>query len=61
MDKNLVLFEDANVGILSIWAIGHGLVSLEVRCRLKVLDIKEEDVPALLDRAINDYLGMIKR
>jgi AcrR family transcriptional regulator len=61
MDKNLVRFEDANVGMLSVWAMGHGLVSLQVRCRLKVLDLAEGDVSALLDRAIEDYLGMIKR
>jgi AcrR family transcriptional regulator len=61
MDKNLVRFEDPNVGMLSIWSMGHGLVSLEVRCRLKVLDLAEGDTAALLDRSIEAYLAIIKR
>lgn len=59
--RGLVRFEDPNVGILSLWSMGHGLVSLEVRCRLKVLDLSEGDIPALLEKAIQTYMDMIKR
>lgn len=61
MEKGLVRFEDARTGMLSIWAMGHGLVSLQVRCRLKVLDMAEGDVPASLDECIETYLRLIKR
>lgn len=61
MVKNLVKFEDPRVAMLSIWSMGHGLVSLQVRCRLKVLDLAEGDIPELLDRSIEAYLGIIKR
>ena len=61
MVKNLVKFEDPRVAVISIWSMGHGLVSLQVRCRLKVLDLAERDIPELLDRSIEAYLGIIKR
>jgi len=61
MVKNLVKFEDPRIAVLSIWSMGHGLVSLQVRCRLKVLDLSEGDIPELLDRSIEAYLGIIKR
>jgi AcrR family transcriptional regulator len=61
MSKNLLRFEDPRIGILSVWSMGHGLVSLEVRCRLKVLEIAEGDVKALLDQSIEDYIRLIKR
>lgn len=61
IQKKLVRFEDPNVGVLSLWSMGHGLVSLDVRCRLKVLDLAEGDIPSLLDKAIQTYMDMIKR
>jgi len=61
MSKNLLRFEDPRIGMLSLWSMGHGLVSLEVRCRLKVLEIAEGDVRALLDQSIEDYIRLIKR
>jgi len=61
MEKNLLRFDDPRVGILSIWSMGHGLVSLQVRCRLKVLEIAEGDVESLLNQSIEDYIRLIKR
>jgi AcrR family transcriptional regulator len=58
--KGLVRMEDPRTGMLSIWAMGHGLVSLQVRCRLRVLEIAEGDVNALIDRSISDFLVLIK-
>ncbi|TDW96114.1 TetR/AcrR family transcriptional regulator [Dinghuibacter silviterrae] len=59
--KGLVRFDNPHIGMLSIWSMGHGLVSLQVRCRLKVLDMAESDVDTLLDHAIETYLSQIKR
>jgi AcrR family transcriptional regulator len=61
MKKGLIRFEDPQIAMLSLWSMGHGLVSLQVRCRLKVLDMAEGDVDTLLDNAIENYLGLIKR
>jgi AcrR family transcriptional regulator len=61
MKLGLVRFDDPQQGILSVWAMGHGLVSLQVRCRLKVLDLADGNVEDLLDRAIKGYLEQIKR
>lgn len=61
MEKGLVRFADPRIGMLSIWAMGHGLVALQVRCRLKVLDMADGDVMAALDNAIETYLGQIKQ
>jgi AcrR family transcriptional regulator len=60
MEKGLVRFEDPRTAILSFWSMGHGLVSLQVRCRLKVLDIAEGDINHILDKSINEYLELIK-
>lgn len=61
MQKGLVRFETPQLGILSVWAMGHGLVALQVRCRLKVLDLSEGDVDQMLNNAISGYLSQIKR
>jgi AcrR family transcriptional regulator len=57
----LVRFDNPQLGVLSIWAMGHGLVSLQVRCRLKVLEVGGGDVEGILDQAIEEYLRQIKR
>ena len=61
MEKGLVRFEDPYVAVLSVWAMGHGLVSLQVRCRLKVMDQQVDDIVPLLYRSIDEYLRQIKR
>jgi AcrR family transcriptional regulator len=61
IDKGLLRYEDPRLAMLSFWAMGHGLVSLEVRCRLKVLDLAEGDVNGMLNASIEEYLRLIKR
>jgi len=60
MEKGLIKFTDKMVGALSIWSMLHGLVSLNVRCRMKVSNLNEEDIPAVLDITIDSYLNMVK-
>jgi len=60
MEKGLIKFTDKMVGALSIWSMLHGLVSLNVRCRMKVSNLNEEDIPGVLDITIDSYLNMIK-
>lgn len=60
MEKGLIRFTDKMVGALSVWSMVHGLVSLNVRCRIKISDLDEADIPAVLDTTIENYLNMIK-
>src|ERR1044072_1909275 len=60
MEKGLIKFTDKMVGALSIWSMLHGLVSLNVRCRMKVSNLNEEDIPGVLNITIDSYLNMIK-
>lgn len=58
--KGLVKLKNPGTAMLSIWSMGHGLVSLQVRCRLKMLELAEGDVNDLIDRSIDEYLDLIK-
>jgi AcrR family transcriptional regulator len=60
IEKGLIKFTDKMVGALSIWSMLHGLVSLNVRCRIKVSDLDEADIPGVIDISIDSYLNMIK-
>ncbi|MFY0255044.1 TetR/AcrR family transcriptional regulator [Chitinophaga sp. 30R24] len=61
IDKKLVRFKDATIGTLSVWAFGHGFVSLHLRGRCaKVANVPEEDMPAVITEAVKEYLRMIK-
>jgi AcrR family transcriptional regulator len=60
IEKGLIRFTDKMVGALSIWSMLHGLVSLNVRCRIKVSELDEADIPGVIDLSIDSYLHMIK-
>lgn len=60
IEKGLIRFTDKMVGALSVWSMVHGLVSLNVRCRIKVSDLNEADLPGVIDVTIENYLNMIK-
>ena len=58
--RKLIRYTDGRTAALSLWSMGHGLVSLNVRCRLKVMHISEEDVYKGIETAISEYLKLIK-
>jgi len=60
MKDNLLIFKDINQAALQIWSMVHGLVSLNIRCRLKVMIPEEASVREILNQAIEDYLISIK-
>lgn len=61
IDKKLVKFKNATVGTLSVWSFAHGFISLNLRGRcVKVSGVSDEDMPAVMDEAIKEYLRMIK-
>ncbi|WP_298733112.1 TetR/AcrR family transcriptional regulator [uncultured Chitinophaga sp.] len=58
--KKQIKFTDTMVAALSIWSMLHGIVSLNVRCRIKVSNLTEAEIPGVIDSSIESYLGMIK-
>lgn len=60
IDQKMIKFKDRSVAALSIWSMVHGLVSLNVRCRLKVMDMEEDGIVGAIDVTIDEYLKMIK-
>jgi hypothetical protein len=48
------------VAALSIWSMGHGLVSLDLRCRLKVTDMDDKAIAAAIEKSIHEYLRLLK-
>ncbi|MBB5623083.1 AcrR family transcriptional regulator [Pedobacter cryoconitis] len=60
IQADLLIFKDANQAALQIWSMAHGLVSLNLRCRLKIMIPEEASIPEILNKAIEDYLFSIR-
>ncbi|MBB5635459.1 AcrR family transcriptional regulator [Pedobacter cryoconitis] len=60
IQAGLLIFKDVNQAALQIWSMAHGLVSLNLRCRLKVMIPEEASVPEILHKAIEEYLLSIR-
>lgn len=60
IDQKLIRYSDAELATLEIWAMTHGLVSLNLRSRLKVMYRDGDAVSAALHKSIEDYLQIIK-
>lgn len=61
MEKDCLRYEDIMTAALSIWAMGHGLISLNIRCRLKVMNLQEDMIPDIIDHSIETFLKMIRK
>lgn len=61
MEKGLLRFNDVMLAAFSVWAMGHGLVSLDVSCRLQAMNMTEGDVDHMIVAAIDNYLEFIKK
>jgi len=59
INKKLLRITDVQLATLQIWATAHGLVSLNLRCRLKIMIESEETVPQVLIKAMEDYLAAV--
>ncbi|WP_343704723.1 TetR/AcrR family transcriptional regulator [Chitinophaga sp.] len=60
IDQKLIRYTDSRVASLSVWSLGHGLVSLEVRCRFKVLQVSEGDIARMIKKSIDEHLRLMK-
>ncbi|GAA4308017.1 TetR/AcrR family transcriptional regulator [Mucilaginibacter gynuensis] len=56
-----LIVTDLNAAVLQIWATAHGLVSLNLRCRLKVMQTKEEEVPDTLLATMENYIRSVTK
>jgi AcrR family transcriptional regulator len=54
-------YKDAMIGALSCWSMVHGLVSLNVRGRCKVLELPDDKVQDMLMIAVDEYIDMVAR
>ena len=60
IEKKLIRFDDPMIAALSVWSMGHGLVSLDLRCRFKVIEMDEEAIAATIEKSIQEYFNLIK-
>lgn len=58
--NGLLIFKDPTQAALQVWSMMHGLVSLNLRCRLKVMLTGEGDVEPVLFKAVDEYLDSIR-
>lgn len=58
--KKLIRFTDPRAAAISVWSMCHGLVSLNVRCRMKVLEQDEATVGKIIEMTVQEYLRLIK-
>lgn len=55
----LLIFKSPQQAVLQVWSMVHGLVSLNLRCRLKVWNKEQHDIRQVLHQAHNEYLSSI--
>jgi AcrR family transcriptional regulator len=61
INKDLLRMNDVQQATLQIWSTVHGLVSLNLRCRLKIMVQSEEAVPQVLIKTMEDYLAAVTK
>jgi AcrR family transcriptional regulator len=61
ISQNLIVFKNVQLGALQVWAMAHGLVSLDLRCRLKVMVIDDVTICETLNQSMKEYLSCIKK
>ncbi len=61
LSKQEIRFSDPRVAALSIWSMGHGLISLNIRCRIKEELIGDMGKEEIINKCISDYVQLIKK
>lgn len=59
ISQNLLRLKDVKMGALQVWSMSHGMVSLNLRCRLKIMEMTENQVRETLAASIEDYIESI--
>jgi len=53
--------KDVQTATLQIWSMAHGLLALNLRCRLRIMIPEDNKVAEILDQAIENFIGTITR
>ncbi len=61
MDKGLLRYKDVPTAALSVWAMGHGILSLNLCCRLKIIQNEEVAVEPMVQHVVQEFLRMIRQ
>ncbi len=59
IEHKLIKYNDPMIAALSVWAMGHGLISLNVRCRFKVMQMSDLEVTEAISYSIEEFLRVI--
>lgn len=54
-------YDNAKVAALSIWALGHGLISLFIRERVKVMNLPDDEIRNVIDATVEEHLRLIRK
>ncbi len=60
IERKLIRFDDVMVAAVSVWSMGHGLVSLDLRDRLKVTEMNEQEIAVTIEKSVQEYFKLIK-
>lgn len=52
-------YNDPNLAAMSIWAIGHGIIALFIRDRIKVMHLPEDQIKTILRATVDEHLRII--
>lgn len=61
IDHQLIKFDNVWLGAFSVWGMAHGLISLDIRCRIKVMHMDESQILDAIHASIATYLNHIKK
>lgn len=54
-------YENAHVAALSIWSLGHGMISLLIRDRVKVTQLSDDQVRELIGKSVDEHMRLIRK
>lgn len=60
IEQKKIRFKDPTIAAMSIWAFAHGLISLDLRSRLKVCKLPDKTLNVSIDDSIRDYLDVVR-
>ncbi len=61
MRQGLILQQDPKSLTFFCWSFVHGMVSLYTRCRLRALDLSDDESRALIFSGVNTWLDLMKK
>ena len=60
IDQKLIKSKDATIASMYTWSLVHGLVSLKIRERFKIMELPEEEIRKMLLLSLNEVINNLK-